>query len=229
MVLFMVETSFSGVLRIGRQPHVTPCSSARPRAASGARPVKWTMSSTSRSWRQLLELLEAVAGADEGERDVVAAEAVLHVGRGPDGVVDAVLGTHHADVDGEEAGRPGGARARAAPRRRRSGSGPVRTIVMSSACFLPRRMAARRYDSLVDDHVAGRAVGRPLEREQEPVRQARRRRGTATRTARGTGRAGRTRTGTPTGWNSRPMRPEDVGRVAGLDGRRCRGAATPSA
>ena len=95
------------------------------------------MSSTSSSAASSPQVVEAVARADERERDVVAAQLVLQVGGGPHGVVDAVLRAHHADVDDEVLAPAAVARARSPRRFSASGSGPVRTTVTSSARLPP--------------------------------------------------------------------------------------------
>ena len=55
--------------------------------------------------------------------------------------VDAVLGTHDPEVGDEVLAGRGAAPGPAALRRRRSGSGPVRTTVTSLGRLPPRRIA----------------------------------------------------------------------------------------
>ena len=107
--------------------------------------------------------------------------------------VDAVLRAHHADVGGQVTA------AAAQLGLRRAALQPVRVGAGPDDGDVSGRLAAAGDRDLPvgvvrGDHVVRGAVGAPLERAQPPVGQPRAVRRSGTRTARGTGRGGRTRT-----------------------------------
>ena len=101
MVLFMVDTSLSGFFGSGDSP-TSAVDRICATSSSGARPVNSTWPGQAQLVAQRHQLVEAVARADQRERDVVAAELVHHDVGGPHHDVDAVLRPHDADVGGQE-------------------------------------------------------------------------------------------------------------------------------
>ena len=104
MVLFMVETSFSGFFGSGEIP-TSAVERMADTSASGMRPVKVTIVGEVEAMAQRDQVVEAVAGPDEGEADVATSESVHDVIGHLQDEVDAVLRPHHTQVGGQM--RPG--------------------------------------------------------------------------------------------------------------------------
>ena len=164
------------------------------------------------------QVVEAVARADQGEGDVVAAELVHDDVGGPHHDVDAVLRAHDADVGGQEPAAPAQVGVRlAAPQPLGVGSGADDGDV--------RGALAAPGDGDVPvgvvggDHVVRGPVGPALQRPQAPVGQRR-----AVREA-GLVQLGaqvvvvEDEPGAVDGPQGQGDRPEDVRRVAGLHDR----------
>ena len=170
IVLFIVDTSLSGFFGSGDSP-TSAVDMIRLTSSSGARPVN----STARRAElvpQRHQFVEAVAGTDQREGDVIPAELVHDDVGGPHHDVHAVLRAHDADYAARYS-RPRRELGSAAPRLSRSGSGPVRTTVTSAG-----RLAAPRDGDLPvgvvgGDHVIGGPVGSALQPAQPPVGQLR--------------------------------------------------------
>ena len=92
---------------------------------------------------QCHQLAEAVARADQRERDVVAPHLVNHDSGRSHYDVDTVLRSHHADVSGEKP-PPAPEFRFPGPRLSLPGSGPVRTTVTSAGALPLRVMATSR-------------------------------------------------------------------------------------
>ena len=141
---------------------------------------------------QLDELVGAVPLSHEDELDVVTA-GTCELGGGAECEIDTVLRAHHTEV-GAEVRRPRRQSGFGSPRRRRSGSGPVRTTVtslrrarsLSRSRWLDTSRSSRSRDRQRRTWPARGGGGRGAGRAS--------RSGIATRTPRGRGRAGRRRT-----------------------------------
>ena len=73
MVLFIVDTSFSGFFGSGESP-ISAVERIRATNSSGARPVNSTWSVEPELVAELHEVVVAVAASDQGESDVCAPE-----------------------------------------------------------------------------------------------------------------------------------------------------------
>ena len=126
IVLFIVETSLSGLSGSGAQPDVRGGQDLRHELVRDA-PGQVDGLGESELVAPTDEVVVAVAGPHERERDVVAPHVVHHDVGCAEGDVDAVLRAHDPEVGHEVRGGRGAGRATGSRRRSRSGSGPVRT------------------------------------------------------------------------------------------------------
>ena len=134
MVLFMVDTSLSGFFGIRRQADVRGGHDA-PDQLVGRPAGELDVPGQAQLVAQRHQVVEAVARADQGEGDVVAAELVHDDVGGPHSDVDAVLRAHDADVGGQEPAAPAQVGVRlAAPQPLRIRSGPDDRDVRGLAC-----------------------------------------------------------------------------------------------
>ena len=203
------------VLRVRGQPDVGGGQDPRRPSSSGTRPVNSTCSarpsssrSATRSSKQSPEPISVNAMS-------VRPSSCTTMSAARSTIVDAVLRAHHADVGGQEAAPAAQLRVgRAAPQpvRVRAGAHHRHAPVLNPAAA-HRDVPVRARWSRSRGPRCGTSAARA---RAAPGRAAGGRRGTGTRTARGTGRGGRRRTGPVPGAQRQRDRPEDVRRVAGL-------------
>ena len=171
MVLFIVDRSFSGFKRVGRQSGVRGGQDPRDqlvRCPAG----EFHVAGQAQLVAQRDQVVKAIPGSDQRERDVVAVQFVHdHVGS-PDDVVHAVLRPHDADVGGEEPAPPAQLGVgRAASQPLRIGPGAHDGDVLGN---LPLRVSARMPVGVVGrDHMVRGPVRPALQGAQHPVGQPR--------------------------------------------------------
>ena len=139
IVLFIVETSLSGLRGSGHRPTSAVRSTTRT-VSSGTRPVSSTWSCRpSRSRSATSSSKQSPEPISVKPMSVRPIWCTHDVGGGDDHV-DAVLGSHHPEVR-REVGVPAPARGVRRPGAQEVRVGPVRTTVTSSGPLPPRRRA----------------------------------------------------------------------------------------
>ena len=171
MVLFIVDTSFSGFLGSGEMP-TSAVERIAATSASGIRPVKVTNSERSSRSTQRHEVVEAIARTDEGEADVAPTQLMDDVISHLQDEVHAVLWSHHAEVGGHMALVAVEGSGSAAVRRSLVRSGPVRTTVMLVGATPSRSSDDLPVRVVRGDHVVRGPCGAPLHESESPVDQS---------------------------------------------------------